>query len=229
MLEIVPHIPIGARENRAFLGRAVQFLTSRGIRQFLDIGAGLPTQRNVHQVAEESARKARTVYVDNDPQVLSHARALLADSSKVRVVQGDLRSPREILEHPDVRGHLDFRRPVAVLLLAIVHFVEQDPKPIIADLLAPLPPGSFLALSHVCSDIQPDAEPGVKRIYQGASAGFTARGSAEIKSFFDGLDLVEPGVVNLPLWRPAEPVELAPFHDAPPYFLCGVARKPSVE
>ncbi|MEU0566409.1 SAM-dependent methyltransferase [Nonomuraea sp. NPDC005983] len=226
VLKIVPHIPVGARENRAFLGRAVRFLAANGIRQFLDIGAGLPTQQNVHQVAERAAPSARTVYVDNDPQVLAHARALLSDSPNVRVLQGDLRNPRAIIDHPELRGHLDLGRPVAVLLLAIVHFVRADPKPIVEELMASLAPGSYLVLSHVCSDIQPEAVPGVEKIYRGASAGFTARPSSEIISLFDALELVEPGVVNLPEWR-TDLVDFAPtFAGARPYFLCGVARKP---
>ncbi|NRQ33187.1 SAM-dependent methyltransferase [Nonomuraea sp. NN258] len=225
VLTIVPEIPVGARENRAFLGRAVRFLAESGVRQFLDIGTGLPTQENVHQVVESVAPDARTVYVDNDPQVLTHARALLTNSTNVRIIEGDLRRPAEILRHPEVGGHLDLSRPVAVLLLAIVHFIEEDPRPIIAELLEPLAPGSWLVLSHVCIDIKPEAAPGVERIYQGASAGFVGRRSDEIMSFFDALDVVPPGVVNLPEWRPELP-ELIPFPDAPPYFLCGVARKP---
>ncbi|MEV0581454.1 SAM-dependent methyltransferase [Nonomuraea sp. NPDC050310] len=223
VLKHVPFIPVGVRENRAFLGRAVEYLAGQGIRQFLDIGAGLPTQRNVHQVAAEHAPGAKTVYVDNDPHVLSHARAILQDSPDVAVLEGDLRRPEEILAA--ARAELDFTRPVAVLLLAIVHFVQERPREILDTLLEALPPGSHLVLSHVCNDIQPEAQPGVEAVYQGASAQFTARSSAEIRAFFDGLDLVEPGVVNLPDWRPEIP-ELQPFRDVrPAYFLCGVARK----
>ncbi|MFE3455235.1 SAM-dependent methyltransferase [Nonomuraea sp. NPDC059194] len=219
VLEIVPHIPVGARENRAFLGRAVRFLRAQGIDQFLDIGTGLPTLDNVHEVAGPGAR---VVYADNDPQVLVHARALLEDTPQVRIVHGDLRAPEVILAQ--ARAHLDFSQPVAVLLLAIVHFVQDDPAPIVATLTDALAPGGYVAISHVCSDLQPEAAPGVEQVYRGASAQFTARRSTEIVSLFDGLDLVEPGVVNLPEWRPDNP-DFVPFKDTGPYFLCGVARK----
>lgn len=221
VLEIVPHIPVGVRENRGFLGRAVRFLRAQGITQFLDIGAGLPTRENVHQVAGDAAK---VVYVDNDPQVLAHARALLEDSPQVRIIDGDVREPARVLA--DAGEHLDLSQPVAVLMLAILHFVQDDPRPIVATLTSALAPGSFMALSHVCSDVQPEAAPGVERVYQGASAQFTARRSPEIIALFDGLDLVEPGVVNLPEWRSDNP-DFMPFRDSPPYFLCGVARKPA--
>ncbi|WP_327087804.1 SAM-dependent methyltransferase [Nonomuraea sp. NBC_01738] len=224
VLEIVPHIPVGAKENRAFLGRAVEFLVDIGIRQFLDIGAGLPTQRNVHQVAHERAPEAKIVYVDHDPQVLAHARALLVDSASVTVLHGDVRHPGEILAQ--ARQHLDFSEPVALLLLAVIHFIPENPAPVIAELMDALPEGSYLVLSHVCSDIQPKAARPVERVYKGASAQFVARTSPDIIALFDGYDVIDPGVVNLPMWHPGEPAELAPFRDAPPYFLCGVARKP---
>ncbi|MER7351968.1 SAM-dependent methyltransferase [Nonomuraea dietziae] len=221
VLEIVPHVPFMVRENRAFLGRAVRFLREQGITQFLDIGTGLPTQENVHQLAGEGAK---VVYVDNDPQVLAHARALLQDSPHVRIIDGDLREPERLLA--DAGEHLDLSRPVAVLMVAIVHFVQDDPTPIMATLSSAMAPGSFMALSHACKDIRPEIAPGVERVYQEASAPFTARGSAEIIALFDGLELVEPGMVNLPEWRPEDP-DHVPFRDSPPYFLCGVARKPA--
>ncbi|MEW9534301.1 SAM-dependent methyltransferase [Microbispora sp. NPDC049125] len=227
VLRYVPEIPLGIRENREFLVRAVRFLAERGIRQFLDIGAGLPTQRNVHQVVAEVAPGARTVYVDNDPQVLAHARALLQSSPLVKVVEGDLRRPREILDHPDVRDHLDFGRPVAVLLLAIVHFIpdSDDPRGIIAELRSALAPGSYMAISHVAVDERPEAAPRVERVYQNASAQFVARMTGEIAPFFDGLDLVEPGIVNLHEWRPDHPV-VNPLLEkqTKAYFLCGVGQ-----
>ncbi|GAA4190239.1 SAM-dependent methyltransferase [Microbispora amethystogenes] len=224
VLKHVPEVPLGIRENREFLVRAVRFLAGRGIRQFLDIGAGLPTQRNVHQVAAEHAPGARTVYVDNDPQVLAHARALLQDSPEVRVVQGDLRRPEEILAHPDVRGHLDFGRPVAVLLLAIVHFLpdSDEPRRLIGRIRDALAPGSYLAMSHVAVDERPERAPDVERIYQGASAQFVARRSGEITPFFEGLDLVEPGVVNLHQWRPEHDAFDPRLLGVVNYFLCGV-------
>ncbi len=210
-LEILPGIRTGARENRAFLGRAVRFLAGHGIGQFLDIGSGLPTRGSVHEVAPGS----RTVYVDNDPETVSHARALLPGTPGVHVLHGDLRAPKEILGHPGVQEHLDLDRPVAVLLLTIVHVASGDPRPVISDLMAPLAPGSHLVLSHMCGDIQPAAA----EIY--LSTGRPSR----ISTFFDGLDLVPPGIVNLAEWRPDTPKAVRP-PGAAPYILCGVARKP---
>ncbi|MFF3671434.1 SAM-dependent methyltransferase [Microtetraspora malaysiensis] len=224
VLRYVPEIPIGIRENRAFLQRAVRFLAEQGVRQFLDIGAGLPTQQNVHQVVAEVAPEARTVYVDNDPQVLVHARALLQDSPQVVVVEGDLRQPGEIMNHPEVRGHLNFDEPIAVLLLAIVHFIpdSDDPLGIIAQIRSALPPGSHMVISHVAVDERPESAPPVEGIYRRASAQFVARVSSEIEPFFDGLDMVEPGVVNLHEWRPDSPVLAPRLETVKSYFLCGV-------
>ncbi|WP_182902825.1 SAM-dependent methyltransferase [Microbispora sp. H10830] len=226
VLRHVPEVPLGIRENREFLVRAVRFLAGQGIRQFLDIGAGLPTQRNVHQVAAEHAPGSRTVYVDNDRQVLAHARALLQDSPQVRVVEGDLRRPEEILSHPEVRGHLDLDRPVAVLLLAIVHFLpdSDEPRRLIEEIRQALAPGSYLAISHVAVDERPERAPAVEQVYQGASAQFVARQSDEITPFFEGLDLVDPGVVNLHQWRPEHEAFDPRLLAVKNYFLCGVGR-----
>ncbi|MEZ0074755.1 SAM-dependent methyltransferase [Planotetraspora sp. GP83] len=230
VLRYVPEIPIGIRENREFLVRAVRFLAERGIRQFLDIGAGLPTQRNVHEVAGEHAPGARTVYVDNDSQVLAHARALLQDTPLVQVVEGDLRRPQDILNHREVREHLDFSQPIAVLLLAIVHFIpdSNDPAGIIAHIREALAPGSYLAISHVAADARPEVAPGVEKVYQNASAQFAARMTDEIVPFFEGLDLVEPGMVNLHDWRPDNPFIDPSIERRKAYFLCGVGRVVSV-
>ncbi|WP_225878914.1 SAM-dependent methyltransferase [Spongiactinospora rosea] len=226
VLKYVPEIPIGIRENREFLCRAVRFLAEQGVHQFLDIGAGLPTQRNVHQVAAETAPDARTVYVDNDPQVLVHARALLQDSPNVIVAAGDVRRPQEILRDPAVREHLDFDRPIAVLLLAILHFIPDDDHPagIVRTLREAVVPGSFLALSHVVVDERPEAVAPVERIYQNASTPFVGRLSSEVEPFFAGLDLVEPGLVNLHEWRSDAQVVDPLLEKSKPYFLCGVGE-----
>ncbi|MBB5965484.1 SAM-dependent methyltransferase [Planomonospora venezuelensis] len=218
-LAVVPEIRHSARSNRAFLGRAVAFLAERGIDQFLDIGAGLPTQSNVHQVAPG----ARVVYVDNDPTVLVHGRAILGRNENVSIVEGDVRRPKEILEHPDVRAAIDFTRPVAVLLLAIMHFVpdEYSPSGIIAEFRAAMAPGSHLAMSHVVIDARPQAAEGVTQVYDQASSPFVPRTSAEVIRLFGGFDLVDPGVVNLPEWRPA-PGDAVPYRNVGDYFLGGV-------
>ncbi|WP_250562708.1 SAM-dependent methyltransferase [Sphaerisporangium fuscum] len=226
VLRYVPGIPLGIRENREFLIRAVRFLAEQGIRQFLDIGAGLPTQRNVHQVAAEYAPGARTVYVDNDPQVLAHARALLQDSPQVRVIQADLRRPEEILDDPEVREHLDFDQPVAVLLLAILHFIpdSDDPAGVVGRIRRSLAPGSYMAISHVAVDENPQAARPVERVYDNASAQFVGRVSSEVAPFFDGLELVEPGMVNLHEWRPDIAYVPPELEKVKNYFLCGVGR-----
>ncbi|MFF3443446.1 SAM-dependent methyltransferase [Streptosporangium sp. NPDC002721] len=218
-LEIAPEIRHGARANRAFLRRTIGLLVSAGIDQFLDLGAGLPTRDNVHQIAAG----ARIVYVDNDPTVLVHGRAILGKNENVTIVEGDVRRPGEILEHPDVREAIDFDRPVGVLLLAIMHFVPDahDPPGIVATLRRAMAPGSHLALSHVALDARPEAAEGVVKIYDQASAPLVIRTGREIARLFDGFDLVEPGVVNLPEWRPA-PGAAVPYRGAGPYFLGGV-------
>ncbi|MBB2909912.1 O-methyltransferase involved in polyketide biosynthesis [Streptosporangium becharense] len=219
VLKVVPEIRYSARSNRAFLGRAVAYLAEAGIRQFLDIGAGLPTQNNVHQVAPG----ARVVYVDNDPTVLVHGRAILGKNENVTIVEGDVRRPAEILANPDVRAAIDFDQPVAVLLLAIMHFVpdEDDPDGVIATLRAAMAPGSHLALSHVAIDARPEAADGVTQVYDRASSPFVARTGKEIIRMFDGFDVVEPGIVNLPEWRP-EPGAAVPYRGIGNYFLGGV-------
>ena len=228
VLRYVPEVPIGIRENRAFLQRVVRYLAGQGIRQFLDIGAGLPTQRNVHQVAGEYAPGARTVYVDNAPQVLAHARALLQDSPLVLVTEGDLREPGRIIDDPDIRTHLDFGQPIAVLLLAIVHFIpdSDDPAGIIERIRRSLAPGSHIALSHVVVEDRPTAASGVERVYQSASAPFVPRMSSQVTPFFDGLEVAEPGIVNLHEWRPESDFVTPSLQEIGAYFLCGVGRVP---
>ena len=171
-----PSIRVAARENRAFLGRAVRYLAAEaGIRQFLDIGTGLPTTNNVHEVAQESAPSARVVYVDNDPLVLAHARALLTSSPEGRTayIHADLRDPEAILSSPVVREVLDFSQPVALILVAILHFVPDEfgPAKILATLTDALPPGSYLASSHLVTDHAPDS--GDRRAGRDAGGGDT--------------------------------------------------------
>ena len=191
--------------NRRFLGRAVRFLAGEaGIRQFLDIGAGLPTQGNVHEIAQALAPDARVVYVDYDPVVVTHGRALLATSETVTVVSGDLRRPGEILDNPEIRASINFDQPVAVLLIAILHFVAdaEDPVAIVTRLRDALAPGSYLVLSHVRAGSHAPAIEKGKEVYRGATAGVTPRPRADILRLFEGFDLVEPGLVWLPQWRP---------------------------
>jgi hypothetical protein len=220
------------RDNRAFLRRAVGFLTEEaGIRQFIDLGSGLPTHGNVHEIAQAIAPDARVVYVDNDAMVVTHSRALLAGDNTI-AVQADLREPDAILGHPEVRKLIDFDRPVALLLLAILHFVpdDQDPWAIVARFRDALPPGSYLAISHGTRDIperhdmtpEQMAEMGtrVERLYKLPTASVVNRPRAQVERFFDGLDLVDPGLVEIQRWRPDDQSSLLPGG-----FYGGVGRK----
>ena len=207
VLAVLPEGRAMALANRAFLGRAVRFLAAEaGIRQFLDIGTGIPGPGSTGETAHAVAPDARIVYVDNDPIVLTHSRALLAGGRPglTTVVQADLRAPAEILDHPEVRAVLDFDQPVAVLLVAVLHFIKpaEDPAGIVELIKQRLAPGSYLALSHGTGDFDPDRSEAAIRGYDSATAPFVLRDHKEIAGFFDGLDLVEPGVVQLPWWRP---------------------------
>ncbi|MGN9838457.1 SAM-dependent methyltransferase [Nonomuraea sp. H19] len=228
ILQVAPELRAAARANRAFLGRAVRHLAGAGIRQFLDIGTGLPTQENVHQVATKVAPDSRVVYVDLDPVVLVHARALLDGQGGTTVVQGDLRKPGEILSHPDVTHTIDFSRPVGVLLVAVMHFIaeSEEPQEIIATLREAMAPGSYLVMSHGTSDASAAAADKGTEVYRNASAQLTLRDRERITALFEGFELVEPGLVWLPEWRP-EPADTIDFIDSPAssLILCGVGRK----
>ncbi|MER7502224.1 SAM-dependent methyltransferase [Nonomuraea pusilla] len=228
ILEVAPELRAAARANRAFLGRAVRFLAAQGITQFLDIGTGLPTQGNVHEVAGEVAPGSKVVYVDRDPVVLVHARALLTGRGDTAVVEGDLRRPEEILKNPDVLGLLDFSRPVGVLLVAILHFIEESDRPdeIIATLRAAMAPGSYLVLSHGTSDARPEAVDRGTEVYRSSTSPLALRGRERIRELFEGFELVAPGLVWLPEWRPDQ-ADTIDFIDRPEssLILCGVGRK----
>jgi SAM-dependent methyltransferase len=190
----------GVRANRAFLRRAVRFLAEQGIAQFLDVGSGLPTGDNLHEVAGRVNPEVRCVYVDNDPIVLVHARALLADNDRTIVVEGDIREPGVILAHPDLRAHLDFTRPVAVIMAAILHFVgdEQDPAGIVRTFAQEMAPASALVISHVVED--GDAVGAATRkgaaIYTETTAPFILRTREQVAAWFEGFRLVPPGLVD---------------------------------
>jgi SAM-dependent methyltransferase len=206
LLELTPNAREGVRANRRFLSRAVHLLVEAGVRQFLDIGAGLPTQENVHQVALRAAPDARVVYVDNDPIVLTHGRALLADNDQTIVVDGDLRQPEAILSDPRIREHLDFDQPVGLLMLAVLHFIPDDDiaESVIATLRDQLVPGSGLVVSHLSfGDLDEDKLREGRELYSRTSAGSaTPRPRAQILRFFDGFEIVEPGLVPTEDWRP---------------------------
>jgi hypothetical protein len=213
VLAVTPGLRERVRANRAFLARATRYLAAEaGIRQFLDIGTGIPAANNTHEVAQAIAPDSRIVYVDNDPIVLTHARALLASGPRgaTQYVDGDIRHPAPILRA--AAGTLDFSQPVALMLLGIMHLVrdEDDPYRVVADLLDALPPGSYLTLSHPASDTNVTAQAEAQRRYnERVSTPQTMRNRAEVARFFDGLDLVPPGLVYVHEWRPG-PGDVAP-------------------
>jgi hypothetical protein len=220
---------IAARENRTFLGRAVRYLVAEeGIRQFLDIGTGLPTGNSVHEVAQRIRTSSRVVYADNDPLVLAHARALLTSAPEGRTayIQEDLRNPEAILIHPVTREVLDFTQPVALMLVAILHFINDDDNPaeIVAALLDALPPGSYLVASHLTGEHDPAAQTSTERAYRGASMPAQWRNSDVFAEMaFAGLELVPPGVVLVSEWRPDDNGPRPAPHEV--NFYGGVARK----
>jgi SAM-dependent methyltransferase len=220
-----PNSRIPPRENRAFLGRAVRYLAREaGISQFLDIGTGIPTSPNVHEIAQTIEPRARIVYVDNDPIVLAHARALLTSEpgGATAYLDQDLRNVAEIIRA--AAGTLDFTEPVAVMLVGILHCIpdEDDPAGVIRQLMDAVPPGSYLVISHPANDIN---SPGVGRLASRLNElmpmKLRFRARAEVARFFDGLELVEPGLVRAPEWRPDSDADL----DNPAAVWAGVARK----
>jgi S-adenosyl methyltransferase len=226
-----PNSRIPPRENRAFLGRVVRYLAGEaGISQFLDIGTGIPTSPNVHEVAQAIQPRARIVYVDNDPIVLTQARALLTTGPRGRTayIDADLRDIDAILGSADLQRTLDLSQPVGLLLIAVLHFIpdEDDPWALAARLLAALPSGSYLALSHLTGDFDPAAWAGVVAVYRRSGVTMQVRRKPDIDRFFAGLDLIDPGVVSLPQWRP-DPSDVGrPPSDAAVSVYGGVARKP---
>jgi O-methyltransferase involved in polyketide biosynthesis len=203
-----------ALANRAFLFRAVRFLADQGIAQYLDLGSGLPTSPSVHEVARDTVPGARVVYVDHDPIVVAHNDALLATRDGVITIRGDVRDPDTILAHEALTACLDFSQPVAVLLLGVLHFIshEEDAPGIIAKLRERLAPGSYLAVSVGSSDgADPDMLAEATQTYADARMPFTLRSRAQILDLFDGFDLVEPGLVSLPEWRPVFNTDRTPL------------------
>ncbi|HEU5160072.1 MAG TPA: SAM-dependent methyltransferase [Streptosporangiaceae bacterium] len=228
VVAVMPNVLDFTRANRRFLSRVVTMLARQGIRQFLDIGSGLPTQENVHEIAQRTAVESRVVYIDNDPVVLAHGRALLADNPRTTVVQADLREPRSVIDHPDVRRLLDFDEPVAILLLAILHFIPDGANPagIVQTLRGSLVPGSYLVISHGhAGKVSKDVEKQVRGAYSNTAAGdIIPRTPEQILEYFEGMDVLEPGVVPVEAWRLDDgPVEVDLTKGG---FFAVVGRKP---
>jgi SAM-dependent methyltransferase len=225
-----PCIPAVAKANRAFLRRAVAYLVDAGIRQFLDIGSGIPTEGNVHEIAQQVAPDTRVVYVDIDPMAVAESQDLLAGNESATAIRGDVSDPRGILDHPEVRRLLDPRQPFGLLLVSVLHFVPEDKVAYdaVAELVAALPPGGYLAVSHAASEAfdnlfeQAADQTDVYR--QQTPTPGTSRTRSEVERFFTGLDLVEPGVVRLAEWRP-DPAAPADDPQGGRGSWAGVARK----
>lgn len=205
--EMVPDAAEGALANRRFLERVVRALAEEGITQFIDLGSGIPTSPSVHQIARRTVPDARVVYADNDPMAVAHSRALLAGSPGVLAVQGDLRWPQQVLEGEQVRELIDFEQPVALLMIAVLHFVPHEVAPeLLARYRRSLAPGSYLAMSVACRDGMPLADvTRFEALYAKSSAPVVLRTAAQIDQLFDGLELLEPGIVEGNRWRADEP------------------------
>ena len=216
MIRAYADFPLLMRVGRAFLGRAVQFFTEQGIEQFLDIGSGVPTVGNVHEVAQQINPTARVVYVDIDPVAVSHSATILQHNPYATIIQADARNPHLILADPNVRRLLNFDKPIAVLLAFFLHFVTDDEAAtsLIRVLRNALAPGSYLMISHGSLDnLPPEIVDQIHALYARSTHPVKLRSRTQIEAFFNGLELIEPGVVHVPLWRPNGPEDL--FHSQP--------------
>jgi hypothetical protein len=226
MAEQMPGLPVMTRANRAFLGRAVEVLAGElGMRQFLDIGSGLPTNRNVHQVAQEVDPACRVLHVDNDPIVLAHGHALLAGdpAGRTGLIEADARDPRSILADPRLAAVLDRGEPVALMLLSfLMYFPDDVAHDNVSTFLDAFPSGSTLTISHPTTDFDPESAGNAVAAAQAGGITYIPRSGPDVESFFVGLEPVEPGVVPMETWRPAGPV--ADPHAV--HYWVGVARKP---
>jgi hypothetical protein len=226
VLLAVPHGRRIAQENRRFLTRAIVYMASQGVRQFIDLGTGFPTSPSVHETAEALVDSPRVVYVDNDPAVTAHNRALLAnESGSVTVLHGDIRCPGRIFNQDTLWRAIDFSRPVGIFFVAVLHFIpnEDDPESCVRAFRSQMAPGSFLAVSHASTvNTSPAVMTAIRRVYRTASAPAVFRNREEIAGFLSSLDLVEPGLVDIAAWRSSE---TEPQPSAPLAVLCGVGRK----
>jgi len=224
-MEFMPGLPKIMQANRAFMRRAVRFALDEGVTQFLDIGSGIPTFGNVHEVAQAIDPQAKVAYVDHDPVAVAHSQAVLAGNDRAVIAAADLRRPDEIRDDPDVSKLLDFNRPVALLLVAVLHFLSEDDSPheVVATLRDALAPGSVLILTHATRtptdrDLDDDMRAGAE-VYRRTTTPLTLRSVPEVERFFTGYELLEPGLVPMPYWRPDTP----PGDDIDPAVLTGFA------
>ncbi|MFD4670773.1 SAM-dependent methyltransferase [Lentzea sp. NPDC058450] len=227
--KLVPGLPSVARLNRRFLGRAVNFLMDQGVRQFLDIGSGIPTVANVHEVAQTRDPDARVVYVDKDPVAFAHSQLLLADNENAAIVQADMRDPEAVLSSPEVARLLRLDEPVGLLMLLMLHWVpdEDSPEKLVAHYRDALPAGSFVAMTHVAKDqIDESVDQAAAVVNQSRSADqMHMRTHAQVSALFDGFSLVEPGLVGCGEWRPDGPGDFADEASMNMFLYAGVGRK----
>ena len=213
---VEPNARAFAKANRDFLGRAVRFLAAEGITQFLDIGSGIPTQGNVHEIAGQASPDARVMYVDADPVAVAHSKAILEGNAGAAVIAADLRDPAAILAHDTTRRLIDFGQPVGLLLIAVLHFIPDadDPWRMVAALRDALPPGSYLAIGHATDAHNPRGARTFEKVYNNSSStGVNVRSREEILRFFDGFELVDPGLTYVSQWwRPDPTPDTGPFH-----------------
>lgn len=204
LLVALPTLRHAARENRSFLHRAVRTIVRTGVRQIIDIGTGIPTSPNTHEVAQQIDPATRVVYIDNDPIVQGHAHARLTRTPNTTFVLADFRNPAEILEHPDVRAMIDFEQPMALTLVALLHWITdaEDPAACIAGLRDAMAPGSYLALTHSTTDDVEDDSDGALKTFRQAGLNVRPRNREEVLRLFDGYELLEPGLSTVSAWRP---------------------------
>ncbi|MGP4016144.1 SAM-dependent methyltransferase [Saccharopolyspora sp. 5N708] len=208
---LMPSLPTVLRANRSFLRRVVRHLAGRGVRQFLDLGSGIPTVGNVHEIAQQANPQCRVVYVDSDLVAVAHSHAILRGNDRAIAVRADFRDADYVLGHREVRSMLDFDEPIAVLFFAVLHFVPDDDDPIgiVSRYVRSLPSGSYLAISHACSDDITESTRQAAQLYSERIGGFHMRPKRQIAAMFSDVELVEPGLVDLTEWRPDS-------HEVPP-------------
>jgi len=227
ILQAWPDIRTAARINRQFMHRSTRFLAEAGVRQFLDIGTGIPTEPNLHEIAQEVAPDTRVVYVDNDPLVLAYARAMMgSDEEATAYISGDVTDPNSILRAPELTEMFDMTRPVALSMLALLHFVEADVNRIVSTFLDAFAPGSYLVICAITPDFAPAQVAAAQEVYRIRQLPAQVRTRDEVVSWFDGLELVEPGIVPPHRWRFTESTEISSAFDATVSCYCGVGRKP---
>jgi hypothetical protein len=219
-----PGLRLIAHANRAYLRRAVQWLAEAGVRQFLDVGSGIPTLGNVHEVAQRVAPDTRVLYIDVDPVAVSHGRSILADNPNAGAIRADLRHPEEVLAHPEVTDLIDFTQPVAILLIAVLHFVSDEDRP--ADIIAryrdAVASGSYVAISHGIEAPATDEQEKVRELYKRTPTPIHTRSPEQVAALLAGLDIVEPGIVPVTDWHPDPDSDDGPQ----PLILAAVGRKP---